>query len=647
MYIDLRVFVSVACISWMSSTASSQSLLVSVFDKAVPETNRDLLTIQHRAIDIARRAAPCTVGLEVGHAMGSGVVISPDGYVLTAAHVVMRPGSKVLVKFPDGTEAQGVTLGMHTAADGALVKITDEGSWPFVPFAQEGEDPRVGDWCLAMGHPGGFDVSRSPPVRVGRIVDVTPTILRTDCPITSGDSGGPLFDMEGRVIGVHSRITESLTENYHVPGSAIRDAWSSLINSELYPKPIQSQFLAALDSNADGKLTAEEMQSDYHRRVFERLVHQFALDPEQPIVIDDVAKEKFKWRVVTQARLDQIHELPELGDITLPSSDFVRGPKLTRLFQSELRHADKVTVRVYADGRRVALGTIVDADGLVLTKASRLDHEDITCLLPSGQLVVADIVASDDDYDLAVLHVDAKELTTPDWVASTIEPGSWVMIPNTGGRLASLGVVAVAPREIQAKAALLGIQVDQEIITEAVVQSVGGRSGAAKAGIMAGDVVVEVAGRPVTSAKDIQQVLRGHPAGTSVRTVIRRDQRRFELDVTLSQRSDLDFDPINEAPNIRRALRQEQLERRRLEGRRSRRRAGFKSAFQMDAVLKPELCGGPVVDARGRIVGVTLARADRVASYAVTFEDLQPVLRKLLARAQTSVSKPADSVERQ
>jgi serine protease Do len=91
-----------------------------------------------------------------------------------------------------------------------------------------------GQWCLTIGHPGGFQTGRTPVVRLGRILEVNGQIIRSDCPLVGGDSGGPLFDLEGRVIGIHSRIGESMTANIHVPVDTYRDTWERLAGGEVW-----------------------------------------------------------------------------------------------------------------------------------------------------------------------------------------------------------------------------------------------------------------------------------------------------------------------------------------------------------------------------------------------------------------------------
>jgi serine protease Do len=154
--------------------------------------------------------------VEIGNGSGSGVVISADGLVLTAGHVVDTPHRDVRFTFPDGKSAKVKSLGIADESDAGLLRITDAGPWPYVELGDLKEG-HIGEWVLALGHPGGFDLKRSLVVRLGRIIRLESDGLQTDCTISPGDSGGPLFDMAGKVIGIHSFISTSAADNYHVP----------------------------------------------------------------------------------------------------------------------------------------------------------------------------------------------------------------------------------------------------------------------------------------------------------------------------------------------------------------------------------------------------------------------------------------------
>jgi serine protease Do len=217
----------------MTQAREEVSRLPSVLEKEVPETVADLRAIQKQVKTVLDRVQPCVVNVRVGGGQGSGVVISADGYVLTAGHVAGRPDRTAVIVFPDGRKAKGKTLGINTGIDSGLIRITDAGPWPFVPMGRSG-DVKRGAWCIAVGHPGGFQEGRSPVVRVGRVLDASDSLLRTTCALVGGDSGGPLFALDGKVIGIHSRIGNSLAFNIHVPVDTYRETWDRLAKGELW-----------------------------------------------------------------------------------------------------------------------------------------------------------------------------------------------------------------------------------------------------------------------------------------------------------------------------------------------------------------------------------------------------------------------------
>ncbi|WP_237607259.1 S1C family serine protease [Roseimaritima sediminicola] len=202
----------------------------------VPSDLEELLALEQQQKKIAELAAECTVnvqinGHEAGNTQGCGVVITPDGFVLTAAHVAERPGLRVRLTFADGRTYAGRTLGMNREVDAGLIRIepgqNDGRPWPHASLGSS-EDLRPGMWCVATGHPGGYDLDRGVVTRVGRILSIRPGSIVTDCALIGGDSGGPLFDMQGRLIAVHSRIGNDVADNLHVPVDHYSDSWDDL-----------------------------------------------------------------------------------------------------------------------------------------------------------------------------------------------------------------------------------------------------------------------------------------------------------------------------------------------------------------------------------------------------------------------------------
>ncbi len=205
----------------------------------VPESVEQLVAMQEHVAEMAERCKPATVNIMCQGAQGSGVVVSRDGYILTAAHVISKPRINCTVTFPDGTEVNARTLGVHHSnIDSGMLKIVDEGRWPYLDLG-ESETLTQGQWVFAIGHPGGMDKDRGLVVRVGRLIGIDDTVLRSDCTLVGGDSGGPLFDMAGNVIGIHSRIGGTLVDNFHVPVDIFSDEWDDLAAGRRIGVPVR------------------------------------------------------------------------------------------------------------------------------------------------------------------------------------------------------------------------------------------------------------------------------------------------------------------------------------------------------------------------------------------------------------------------
>jgi serine protease Do len=216
--------------AWGAARAGDDAARAAL-DKPVPEGLDDLRAVQKQVKVVLEKVIPCTVGLELNGISGSGVIVSEDGYVLTAAHVAGKPGLAVTVILSDGRRVKGKTLGMNKGIDSGLLKISDEGKWPFADMGSSA-DLKKGQWCITTGHPGGYKKGRPPVVRLGRVLEHDDKVVRTDCTLVGGDSGGPLFDLDGKVIGIHSRIGGPITLNMHVPVDTYRDTWDRLVKGD-------------------------------------------------------------------------------------------------------------------------------------------------------------------------------------------------------------------------------------------------------------------------------------------------------------------------------------------------------------------------------------------------------------------------------
>ena len=201
------------------------------FLKPVPKGVNELKEMQEHLIDIIPALKECTVNLQVGGAQGSGVIISPQGHILTAAHVSGRPGKKLNIIMNDGNQYRGRSLGRNVILDASLVLIeSDRKDWPHCKMAEE--PPKPGDWSIVIAHPGGYQEDRGLVVRLGRVILANRWMVQTDNELVGGDSGGPLFSPDGTVIGVNTRIGESTDLNFHVPIQAYTRDWDRMIAGE-------------------------------------------------------------------------------------------------------------------------------------------------------------------------------------------------------------------------------------------------------------------------------------------------------------------------------------------------------------------------------------------------------------------------------
>lgn len=236
--------------------------LEAIFGGGSPKSTEDLKEMQEHLRKLAEKVVPCTVNVRVGPAQGSGVIISKDGYILTAAHVISKPNLNAVIILHDGREVQGKTLGLNLNLDAGMMKIDTPGDYPFVDMG-ESTHLQEGQWCMATGHPGGYEVGRQPVVRFGRILrpasSNTPSI-KTDCTLVGGDSGGPLFDMHGCVIGINSRIDPALSNNIHVPVDTYRNTWDRLVRGQKWGSRLGAKpWVGMTRVEGDGQVEIESV----------------------------------------------------------------------------------------------------------------------------------------------------------------------------------------------------------------------------------------------------------------------------------------------------------------------------------------------------------------------------------------------------
>jgi serine protease Do len=328
-----------------------------------------------------------------------------------------------------------------------------------------------------------------------------------------------------------------------------------------------------------------------------------------------------------------------------PPPSLKASPQFLALFKPAVEQPAHSVVRVQADGKDAALGTVV-ADGYVLTKASEVKAGRLAVKTRDGRDLDAQVAATSDAFDLAVLKVDGTGLTPITWAESKAAPvGNWVAVAGAGGEPAAVGVVSTTPRSPPPpygpprvpteQSGFLGISLDMDA-AGAVVEKVTPDTAADKVGLRPKDQILRIDAQEIANAESLINTLLGYKAGEKVKIVVERDGRHVELTATLGKRPGELVPPKGRGPN-RGDLQNS------MGSALSERRTGIPRLFQTDAVVKPTDCGGPLVDLDGRAVGLVIARAGRTESHVIPAETVQGLLPVLLAAK--SAANPVERAE--
>lgn len=246
---SLRLFIVLSCGVTLACTATAQNPSEEPADQALqslPErpyfndkkapNAEDLSAIQKLLQKSTEKVRPATVCIQLSQGSGSGVIVSPDGLVLTAAHVSAGVNKELTVIMEDGKKYKARSQGLNSDNDAAMIQITDKGTFPYVNIEpakdRDSASTKLGDWVFSLGHSGGFDKERGSGLRLGRLVRIAENTIQSDCTLIGGDSGGPLFDMNGTLIGIHSRVGAVTEINMHVPIHVFHTHWDAMKKGE-------------------------------------------------------------------------------------------------------------------------------------------------------------------------------------------------------------------------------------------------------------------------------------------------------------------------------------------------------------------------------------------------------------------------------
>lgn len=709
----------------------------------------DLYELEKKVIQVIKKSRPSIVAL-VGTKKGSlgtgtGTIIQEDGLILTAAHVLGK-NDEVFVVLPDGSRKKAKTLGCDYERDIALAKIIEEGTWPYIQMGQS-DRVQLADILVAMGHAGGFDIRRPAPARIGRAYNSgTSNYIVTDCTLIGGDSGGPLLDLDGKVIGVHSSIGMSLSQNNHVPVQVAVDNWDRLVKGEkfrrLIPDNIKDTVVSAIGvifNEGQENLTIKEViegsparkaglkpedqilrigfQAIYNKKEYFHVLSKLkpgrkikiALKRNEEVIILDIelgkraelfdkssiqknhipntfeyihdkneslevdkklllkelqsymlhnnADQKFdeedmrKVLILAGASVSEINKLDPseikklfvrslrisgLEALGLPGVDSENYKALDLQYDTFLEAYQPIVEKLKdstlhilgKNDTSLAYATIIDGRGFALTKWSEIkDHlDDIsTCedhASFTGKITVA---RKWKEHDLALLQLEtaSSNLNIPaiQWTSdSEPEIGTFLSTPEPhDSKPLYFGLYSVKTRSLSHKGTpFLGISVGESsegVIAEKIIPE----TAAEKSILQDGDQILELNDKKILGVSDFINKIASHKPGDEVTFLVRRDKEEFSVEINLGSL------PESLVPED-----SKRFERMNSMGSSvSKVNDNFPSVFQHDMPLEPDEMGGPVVDIRGNVLGINIARGGRIKSYAIPSTTILELLQEV------------------
>ena len=495
----------------------------------------------------------------------SGVVVTPEGHILTVAHTVI-PKRMYKVTFPDGRVclamalARIVTVETTNQPDVAMMKIITKGTWPYAEMGWS-STLKIDEPCISISYPETL-AQLFPTIRFGKITDLLNEwgFIRSSCAMEPGDSGGPLFDYMGRVIALHSRCDTSEEMNYEVPVNLYRKYWIALNIPEEYK----------------------------------------TLPKEDTIGADPQARE-----ILTM--------LPALNLL----SDFKKyHPKLVG---SVLRIKSTINGK-----EEIIMGTLFSTKGmktsfkgsLLVTKNSMVDLDPVV-ETGNNSFSKADVISRDSENDLALLKIQEDlriGLTFASLNSDTLkfnQLGKFLISPlDTSEKLSIIGSIHFS---LPAKFSL-GFFGASAIFRDGAAQltRIQPNTPAAEYNFKIKDKIIEINGVKITSADIYNDEFKKYWPGDKITIKMIRSDTTSDVSVVLGKLALVVGSHAAE----------------KFAGGKSVRLDGFKKIFAHDARLIPSECGGPVFDSEGNFYGINIARFSRTITLAIPASQIKEFIAK-------------------
>jgi serine protease Do len=515
----------------------------------------------------------------------AGVIISPEGLVLSQAHVThpddAKPGAKTRVFLYDGTAAEAELLGADRLHDVSLLRLTKPGPYPFAPLADR--HPAPGDLVLKMGYPAPlrYRKDRPPEVRLGTVLAATSDAFLTDCRINGGDSGGPYFDLDGRVVGILKASGPVLDE-------PAQEGKALFAHNLTMPR---------------GGFWWRGTPSTLIRARLARMERGEILTTPEPAQAGAPAKGTGLLRDL------------------LAEDRRTQGKSALGRFRRAVTDARRSVVEILDGVTTTTFGTVVDPDGLVLTKASEVP-DGARCRLPGGRVAPTEVVGIDPAYDLALLRVPASGLVPVAWAKPANPRAGTLLAAARAGELpVATGIVSIPRRDTLGPHPSLPSRYGRPpagapVLTGRTEPGVGYRvksseGNAAAAGIRAADVILTIAGSPVPDNSEIMRCigrnsydeayftfrfcLEDRRTGERLPVRLERDGRQMELTMELEAAPDPEYPSEFTSQHA----------------------DAPPTVITADIPVLHNECGTPAVGVDGEVVGVIISRFGPSGSFII------------------------------
>lgn len=591
-------------------------------DSPISGEEFDINRLQSKIFAAVQKVKPAVVAINDRGAIFSGVLVSKEGHIFTAGHAV-RPRARYTVILSDGRQFRTRGLGSNKRVDMAMLKIESDTD---LPFAELGDSATLtkNQPCVGISHPGYHQPNRGPVIRFGHILQAVTRnegMIKSTAKMEPGDSGGPLIDLDGKVIGIHSNIRRAEESNYDVPVNSFMKHWDDLMEPETfyvkgYPSLPQLGFNGS-DTNEGVKVTkvvegGQADKSGLKKGDIVTSVGGYSITKKTQIhsrLFDfrekGTAEIFFNVDRNGDSKSVRIKLKDEKKPVPISYKELADLPKEFVDLESKLDD-DVFVIRSKISNTNISVRSTrvkISGRGNLISKSSRVgDNPKVE--LPGGSLVSAKVVARDIENDLILLDaklsgaggVDLRQV----WGDMEEKPGKLLLTPhpNANGKISVWGSKYFNVPRTNMTHGFLGVRVSLK--NQKVLLGVVPGGAADKAGLKSGDFLIQLNETEINTTDDVFGFLKAKEPNTVIKALILRGDKELTKTIALGVRN---YKTGHVADN--------------LIGGKSLRRDGFSLVISHDGDIRPEECGSPVFDLNGQFLGINIARMSRVRTYVV------------------------------